>query len=162
MLKAIPHKADSAKSKPLRKWTYKDIQMLPAAAQEEWKAACRHELEMLHKHKAYELVNLPKGWKIISNQWVFDMKTDGHKHAWSVAKGFSQVKGIDFNQIFSLVVRFEIVCLMLALSALENWHIEALNIWSAYLYEKLKEEIYMKQPEGFRIPGQEHKVLHLL
>ena len=52
--------------------------------------------------------------------------------------------------------------LMLALSALENWHIEALDIQSAYLYGKLKEEIYMKQPEGFRVLGQEHKVLCLL
>ena len=51
---------------------------------------------------------------------------------------------------------------MLTLSALENWHIEALDIRSAYLYGKLKEEIYMKQPEGFRVPGQEHKVLCLL
>ena len=51
---------------------------------------------------------------------------------------------------------------MLALSALENWHIKAPDVWSAYLYGKLKEEIYIKQPEGFRIPGQEHKVLCLL
>ena len=45
-----------------------------------------------------------------------------------VAKGFSQVEGIDFDQIFSLVVRFETVCLMLVLSALENWHIKAFDI----------------------------------
>ena len=117
---------------------------------------------MLCEHKVYELVNLPKGQKVISNWWVFDVKTDGHEHAQLVAKGFSQVKGIDFDQIFSPVVRFDIVHLMLALSALENWHIEALDIWSAYLYEKLKEEIYMKQPEGFRVPKQEHNMLHLL
>ena len=36
MSKAIPHKADSAKSKPLCEWTYKDIYTLSAAAQEEW------------------------------------------------------------------------------------------------------------------------------
>ena len=51
---------------------------------------------------------------------------------------------------------------MLALTALENWHIEALDVQSAYLYGKLKEEIYMKQPQGFTVPGQEHKVLCLL
>ena len=56
------------------------------------------------------------------------MKTDGHKCARLVAKGFSQVEEIDFDQIFSPVVRFEIVHLMLALSALENWHIRALDI----------------------------------
>ena len=120
MSKAILYKADSAESKPLCKWTYKNIQMLPAAAQEGWKATCRHKLEMLCEHKVYELVNPPKGWKVIPNQWVFDVKTDGRKCAQLVAKSFSQVKEIDFDQIFSLVVRFETVHLMLALSALEN------------------------------------------
>ena len=67
MSKAIPHKADSTESKPLREWTYKDIQTLPAAAQEEWKATCRCKLKMLCEHKVYELVNLPKGQKVISN-----------------------------------------------------------------------------------------------
>ena len=90
------------------------------------------------------------------------MKPDGRKHACLVAKGFSQVEGIDFNKIFSPVVRFETVQLMLALAALENWHIESLDVCSAYLYGKLTKEIYMKQPEGFRVPGQEHKVLCLL
>ena len=90
------------------------------------------------------------------------MKPDGHKHACLVAKGFSQVKGVDFDKIFSAVMRFETVRLMLALATLENWHIESLDVRSAYLYGKLTEEIYMKQPEGFRVPGQEHTVLCLL
>ena len=76
-------------------------------------------------------------------------------------KGFSQVKGLDFNQVFSPVVRFETVCLMLVLAALENWYIAGLDIQSTYLYGKLDKEIYMEQPEGFAVLGQEHKVLHL-
>ena len=66
-----------------------------------------------------------------------------------------------FSQVFSPVVHFETVCLMLALAALENWYITGLDIWSAYLYGKLDEEIYMEQPEGFAAPRQEHKVLCL-
>ena len=50
---------------------------------------------------------------------------------------------------------------MLALAALENCYITGLDVCSAYLYGKLNEEIYMEQPKGFAIPGQEHKVLHL-
>ena len=76
-------------------------------------------------------------------------------------KGFSQVKGLDFDQVFSPVVCFETVCLMLALATLENWYITGLNIRSAYLYGKLDKEIYLEQPEGFAVPGQECKVLHL-
>jgi len=89
------------------------------------------------------------------------MKSDGRKKAHLVVKGFSQVKGLDFDQAFSPVVRFETVHLMLALTALENWYIIGLDVWSAYLYGKLNEEIYMEQPKGFAVPGQEHKVLRL-
>ena len=81
MSKTISYKADSTESKPLCEWTYKDIQTLPAVVQEEWKATCQHELEMLHEHKVYELVDPPKGHQVISNRWVFDVKTNGLKCA---------------------------------------------------------------------------------
>jgi len=89
------------------------------------------------------------------------MKLDDRKKARLVAKGFSQVEGLDFNQVFSPVVCFETVCLMLALATLENWYITGLDVQSAYLYGKLNEEIYMEQPKGFAVPGQERKVLRL-
>ena len=50
---------------------------------------------------------------------------------------------------------------MFALAALNNWYITALDVKSAFLYGKLDEEIYMEQPEGFKIKGLEHKVLRL-
>ena len=116
---------------------------------------------MLQKRKVFELVDCPRDWKVIKNRWVFGVKSDGCKKARLVVKGFSQVEGLDFNQVFSPVVRFETVCLMLALAALENWYITGLDVQSAYLYGKLDEEIYMEQPKGFAVPGQERKVLRL-
>jgi Reverse transcriptase (RNA-dependent DNA polymerase) len=50
---------------------------------------------------------------------------------------------------------------MLALSLLEDWHVQGLDVQNAFLYGKLDEEIYMEQPEGFKVKGQENKVLHL-
>ena len=50
---------------------------------------------------------------------------------------------------------------MLALSLLEDWYIEALEVKTTFLYGKLDEEIYMHQPEGFKVKGQENKVLCL-
>ena len=52
--------------------------------------------------------------------------------------------------------------MVLALAALEGWHMEALDVKSAYLYSKLDKEIYMEQPEDFKVPGKEFKVLRLL
>jgi len=89
------------------------------------------------------------------------VKSDGCKKAHLVVKGFSQVKGLDFDQVFSPVVHFETVCLMLVLAALANWYITGLDVPSTYLYGKLNKEIYMEQPEGFAVPRQEHKVLCL-
>ena len=51
---------------------------------------------------------------------------------------------------------------MLALAALEDWYITGVDVKTAFLYGKLDEEIYMEQPEGFKIKGQETKVFRLL
>ena len=53
------------------------------------------------------------------------------------------------------------MCLLFALAALENWHMTALDVKTAFLYGQLDEEIYMEQPEGFKVKGQELKVLRL-
>jgi Reverse transcriptase (RNA-dependent DNA polymerase) len=134
---------------------------MPKVQQEEWKTACHEELELLCRQNVFELVNSLKGRKIIKNRWVFDLKTDGHKKAHLVAKGFSQVEGVNFNEIFSPVVRFETVWLILALAALEHWHITSVDVKTAFLYGELDEELYMEQPKGFKTKGQEHKVLRL-
>lgn len=152
---------EQPKSNP-REWTYRDILRLPKDEQQEWRRAALEELEALRKREVFELVDRPKGRKVIRNRWVFDVKTDGRKRARLVARGFSQVEGVDFDQIFSPVVRFETVHLALALAALESWYLFRLDVQNAYLYGVLQEEIYMEQPEGFAVKGQEHKVLHLL
>ena len=160
--KAIPPlEGEKVPPQNVREWTFRDIVSLPKAEQKEWFTACREELEALRARDVYDLVDRPKGRKVVKNRWVFDVKTDGRKKARLVAKGFSQVEGEDFDKIFSPVVRFETVRLILALAALEDWHISGLDVRSAYLYGKLDEEIYMEQPEGFRKPGTEHKVFKL-
>jgi hypothetical protein len=134
---------------------------MPKELQKEWKKACYEELESLRQRQVFELTELPPGRKAIKNRWVFDIKSDGRKKARLVAKGFSQVEGIDYDEVFSPVVRFETVRIMFALAALSGWQVSGLDVKTAFLYGKLDEEIYMEQPEGFKIQGQERKVLRL-
>jgi hypothetical protein len=159
--RAVPQHDDLPNEINVHDWTFRDILRLPAASQKEWKNACHEELESLHKRKVFELVKLPPGRKAIKNRWVFDIKSDGRKKARLVAKGFSQVEGIDYDEIFSPVVRFESVRILLAIAALEDWHLSSLDVKTAFLYGQLDEEIYMEQPEGFKVKGQETKVLRL-
>ena len=160
-LNFLLNRAVPADQKPIREWTYRDICRLPPAAQKEWRKACTEELNALKRRDVYELVDRPKHKRVVKNRWVFDEKSDGRKKARLVARGFSQIEGVDYDQIFSPVVRFETVRLMLALAALEDMHLSGLDVRNAYLYGDLEEEIYMEQPEGFTEPGKEHMVLRL-
>jgi hypothetical protein len=157
LLRAAVSLADAKEKIPevskVREWHFRDLMHLPKAMQEEWKIACKEELEALCRRNVFKLTDLPKGCKTIGCRWVFNVKSDSHKKARLVAQGFSQVEGIDFNKLFSPVVRFESVRLILALSALEDYYCVSVDIHNAYLYGKLDEEIYMRQPEGFKARG---------
>ena len=106
-------------------------------------------------------MDLPKGRKVIKNCWVFNIKSDSYYRSWLVVKRFSQVKEIDFDKLFSLVIYYEIVCLFLAVAALEDWDIHSVDIKTVYLHSDLDKKIYIGQPEGFRLPGKEKKVWQL-
>uniref|UniRef100_A0A0W0FDG7 Reverse transcriptase Ty1/copia-type domain-containing protein n=1 Tax=Moniliophthora roreri TaxID=221103 RepID=A0A0W0FDG7_MONRR len=133
----------------VHQWQYKDILTLSKDEQKKWMTACYDELKSLQERNVYKLVDLPQGRKVIKSRWVFDVKTDGRYKARLVAKGFSQVKGIDYDELFSPVVHFETVRVLLALAALEDWEIQVLDVKTAFLYGELDKEIYMEQPQGF-------------
>ena len=90
------------------------------------------------------------------------IKADGCFKARLVVKGFTQVQRIDYEETFSPVLRYESIRYILAHTALLDWEIKAMDVKMAFLYRELKEEIYMEQPEGFVVKGQEKKVCKLV
>jgi hypothetical protein len=86
---------------------------------------------------------------------------DGRYSTCLVTKGFTQIPGVDFDETFSPVAHFELLHMLLALAALEDWHIHQMDVKSAFLNSMLNEEIFMVQPQGFITTGSETQVCHL-
>jgi len=98
---------------------------------------------LLKDRDIYEIVDLLKGKKTVKNHWVFNIKPDGHYWSCLVVKGFSQVEGIDFDKLFSLVIHYETIRLLLTIAILEDLDIQSIDVKTAYLYGDLDEKIYI-------------------
>ncbi|KAI3788698.1 hypothetical protein L2E82_01471 [Cichorium intybus] len=131
-----------------------------------WKEAMLEELRAIERNKTWKLEVLPQDKKAISLKWLFKTKynSDGsvQKHkARLVARGYVQEQGVDFDESFSPVARFETVRMIVALAAQLQWTVFQFDVKSAFLNGDLKEELYVYQPEGFVIKGEESKVYKL-
>ena len=62
-----------------------------------------------------------------------------------VAKGYSQVQGLNYNESFTLVARMDTIRHVLAVTASKRWEVHHMNVKSSFLHGDLKEEIYMKK-----------------
>jgi hypothetical protein len=129
-----------------------------SADADQWSEVCQCEIDALAKNGTWELVDLLPGCKAVKSKWVFKLKVDGRYRACLVAKGFTQIPGVDFDETFSLVAHFELLCMLLALAMLEDWHIHQMDVKSAFLNSVLDEEISMEQPQGFITTGSETQV----
>ena len=101
-----------------------------------WLKAMHEEMNSLNKNKTYDLVELPKGKKVLKNKWVFKLKKDGDKlvkyNVRLVVKGFNQKQEIDFDEIFSLVVKMSSIRVVLRLVASLDLELEQLNVKTAF------------------------------
>eukprot|EP00253_Pinus_taeda_P028794 PITA_28794 len=127
-----------------------------------WKEAMVDEMASLYKNEAWDLVELQAGRKPIGSKWVFKKKTNAEGKvekykAQLVAKGYSQVSGIDFGDIFSPVAKVTSIRLLLSIVVSFDFEVEQMNVKTTFLHGDLEEEIYMKQPEGFVVKGKKEQ-----
>jgi hypothetical protein len=79
-----------------------------------------------------------------------------------VAKGYVQQPGVDFKEVFTPVAWLEMVRVLLAYATNEGWPVHHMDMKLAFLNDDLLEEVFVSQPLGFIIKGEEDKVLHLI
>ena len=120
----------------------------------------------IRANKTWDLVKLPKNRRALPCKWVYQLKetsdsTNPKYKATLVAKGFRQDYGVDFDEIFSPVVKMKTLRFMLGVVAADNLELIQLDVKTAFLHGDLKDEIYTEQPEGFMASGLEHLVCRL-
>ena len=75
-----------------------------------------------------------------------------------VARGFTQVAGVDYNEIFSLVVRHTSIRILLGMTTHKNLVLEQMDVMIAFLHGELDEKILMEQPKEFESKGKIEQV----
>ncbi|XP_074337192.1 uncharacterized protein LOC141674382 [Apium graveolens] len=131
-----------------------------------WKEAIQDEMYSIMNDNTWELSDLPPGCKTLGNRLIFKrkMKVDGTIDKFKarlVIQGFRKKEGIDYFDTYAPVARTSTIRLLIALAAIHNLVIHQMDVKTAFLNGELDEEIYMKQPEGFVMPGYENKVCKL-
>ena len=89
----------------------------------------REEIESLLKNGTWILVIDPGTQKLISCKWIFKIKVEMGEvesirfKARLVARGFIQVEGIDYTEVFSPVVKHTSIIILLAMTAHFDWEL---------------------------------------
>ncbi|KAG7592586.1 GAG-pre-integrase domain [Arabidopsis thaliana x Arabidopsis arenosa] len=122
---------------------------------DKWILASDEEMDSLIKNKTWVLVERDKKQKPIGCKWVFKRKAgiagvEGPRFkARLVAKGYSQKEGVDYQEIFSPVVKHVTIRFFLSMVAHFDMELQQMDVKTAFLHGYLDETIYMEQPEGY-------------
>ncbi|KAK8921057.1 hypothetical protein KSP39_PZI020242 [Platanthera zijinensis] len=133
----------------------------------EWKTAMEEELRALDKNKTWQLVSLPPGKRTVGSRWVYTVKQnqDGVVERYKarlVAQGYTQAKGIDYQDTFAPVAKMNSIRVLFSVVASRRWELLQLDIKNAFLNGDLEEEVYMDIPQGSVIKGSKGKVCRVL
>jgi len=130
----------------------------------QWEKAIRDEVNSLIKNHTWDLVPRPRNRQIVTNKFAFKHKKDERViivrlKARLVARGFSQIYGVDYLDTYAPVVKLASIRILLAIAAIYGLEIHQIDVVTAFLAGDLKEEIYMEQPEGFEVGNKEDDLM---
>uniref|UniRef100_A0A1A8PPT4 Retrovirus-related Pol poly from transposon TNT 1-94 n=1 Tax=Nothobranchius rachovii TaxID=451742 RepID=A0A1A8PPT4_9TELE len=126
---------------------------LESDSREKWKQAMTDEMTALKDSNTFSLVPLPEGKQTVGGRWVFALKEDAkgnetHKARY-VAKGYTQVQGVDYYETFSPTANLTSLRVLMQLAAQHNLKLHQMDVKAAYLHAPIDCEVYMEQPQGF-------------
>ena len=124
------------------------------------------EIAAIGKNGIWELIDRPKGAKVVGVKQVYKTKLNEKGEvdkvkARLVVKGYAQQYGVDYTEVFAPVARMEIVWLVIAFTVERGWAIHQLDVKSTFLHGELAEDVFVEQPCGYVQKGNEEKVYKL-
>ena len=134
-----------------------------AVEEEVWAQAMDEEIECIEKNQTWELVDVPKDKDVFSVKWIYKTRQDAdgnvqkHKER-MVARGFTQQPDIDFNETFTTVACMDTVITVLSIATQNKLLVYQMDVKSAFLNGYIDKEVDVEQPQGYEVPGKEHKV----
>jgi len=123
-----------------------------------------HEkIDGIEINNTWDLVEFPDDKNCIGVKWIYKTKlnddSDVEKYkARLVAHGFSQQPSIDYNETFAPIARLDMVRMVIAIVVHNKWYVHQMDVMSAFFNGYLEEEVYVRQPPGYEVDGQEDKV----
>ncbi|GKC12440.1 putative ribonuclease H-like domain-containing protein [Tanacetum coccineum] len=137
--------------------------LIQALKDPSWIESMQEELLHFKLQQVWTLVDLPYGKRAIRTKWVYKNKKDERgivisNKARLVAQGYTQEKGINYDEVFARVARIEAIRLFLAYASFKDFVVYQMDVKSAFLYGEIEEEVYVCQPPGFEDPKFPNKV----
>ena len=102
----------------------------------------------------------------MTSKWIYKIKhaADGSAEKYKarfVARGFSQKEGIDYEETFAPVARYNSIWAIISLASVMGWKLHQMDMKTAFLNGVFEEEVYIEQPEGFVVHGSNSHVCRL-
>jgi hypothetical protein len=127
-----------------------------------WREAINKEFNDMKKRGVWEIIRrreMPSDRRCVKSKWVFKIKRDGRYRARLVACGYSQIPGVDFEELYSPVINDMTFKTLIALMMKYGYSAKIVDVETAFLYGELEEEIFMECPSGMQGVNKDNVLL---
>jgi len=153
---SVSQDTNQSQSELITPSTYQDV--LNSLQKEDWTRAMDNEVQSLLESNTWHLVPKSEASNIITGKWVFKIKYHNGKFqkfkARYCARGFSQKKGIDYDEVFAPVSRASSMLITLGLANQQKHNIHLIDVKNAFVRAHVHDHnLYLSQPQGYERYG---------
>ena len=132
----------------------------------EWVDLMTEEYQSIMKNDVWDIVPKLEIKSVVSSKWIYKIKNaaDGSIEKYKarfMARGFSQKKGIDYEETFVPVARYTSIRTIMALTSTMKWNLHQMDVNTTFLNSVIEEEVYIEQPQGFEVEDRRTYVCKL-